>query len=129
MDKNYRLDFPFSFTKVLIIENVAYAKRQLRKDFKDLGFFVLTASNGKDAIKKIGKYNPDIITIGHEQPDMPITLLLKRIRSISNGKILFISSRAETDILKNEDYPSLDSIVSLPIEKNELKEIVSDLLL
>lgn len=128
MKIDYRLNSRFSFIKVLIIENVAYSKRLLKKDFKNMDFFVLTTSNGEGAIKKIGKYNPDIITIGHEPPDMSISLLLKRIRSISHGKIVFISSRAATDILSKDDFPYLDSTITLPKELHELKKIISDLL-
>lgn len=128
MENKYKLDFPYSFNKVLIIENVAYSKRLLKKDFKEIGFFVLTASSGEEALKKIGKYKPDLITIGHKPPDMPITLLLKSVRSISNGKVVFISSRRDSDILNKEDNLYINSIVNLPKEQHELKEIVYELL-
>lgn len=128
MKSDYRLNSGFSFIKVLIIENVTYSKRLLKKDFKDMNFFVLTASNGENAIKKISKYNPDIITIGHEPPDMSISLLFKRVRAIYHGKIVFISSRAATDILCKDDFPYLDSTITLPKKQYELKKIISDML-
>lgn len=127
MNSDYKLSTPYSFTKVLIIENVAYTKRLLKKDFKDIGYFVLTALDGAEAIKKIEKYKPDIITFSHELSDMSIIPFLNKIKSISNAKILFISTRSNTDILIKEISAYINSVVSLPMEKEELINILNEI--
>lgn len=128
LDNDLRLSSQYSFTKVLIVEDIAYTKRQLKKKFKDNGYFVLTASNGEEGVEKIKRYNPDIITFGHDLTDMAVTSFLNTARSICEARIIFIPSKADTDIFSKENSPYINDIVRLPINDSDLKGRISKLL-
>lgn len=118
---NYRLDSDHFFKKILIVEDVTYLKRLLKKEFKDLGYFVLTAQKGEEAIKKAYKYSPDIVTLSHDLKDMTIIQFLERIKSICDTKILFLSSRGDKDHRTKDCKDLISSVISLPIDSAELE--------
>jgi CheY-like chemotaxis protein len=125
---DYRLETQYFFSKILIVEDVKYTKRLLKKSFEDIGYFVLTASNGAEAINKIEKYSPDILTFSHSMPDIALSPFIKVIKSKSKIKILYISSRIDEEILNDEISEFIDSIIYMPINQPDLEVVVSNML-
>ncbi|MGL1893028.1 MAG: hypothetical protein OCD02_15445 [Spirochaetaceae bacterium] len=123
--KDYILSSQYYFIKVLIIDEVLYTKRNLSKEFRDIGCFVFSANSGADAIDKIKKYKPDIITINRDLTDMTMECLI--------NQVLTFVSRASTKIIlvttKKDDQPKLppyiDGFISLPISKQDLENLVN----
>lgn len=128
MKSSLRLNTDSDFIKVLIVENINYSKNILKKEFKAIGLFTLSAMSCKEALEKIERYKPDLLTISHELEDASLVDFLDRVKSNSKTKILFVSSRTSTDLLEGKLEILIDSVISLPIKGDYLKGVISQLL-
>ncbi len=93
---DYKLSSQYNFIKVLIIDEILYTKRSLSKEFRDTGCFVITANNGDEAIKKITKYKPNIITISRDLPDVTMEKLTEQVFHLvsrKSSKIILVTSK------------------------------------
>lgn len=130
LSNEYKLNNMFSFKKILVVDDIFYIKRTISNILNDAGYFVLSASGGHEAIEKLNKYTPDLIAVGQKLSDMTVLDFVKSLRS-TNGyrdKLLFVSSRKDTDGMDSELSPYFDTLVSTPIQKDELITTVSKLL-
>ncbi len=99
---------------VLIVDDSKLARIQLRQLFEVLSFYVIEASSGQEALKKLSDLpQVDIITIDYEMPGMDGIELIQQIRKMNHlvqPMIFAISSSAseldKAKFLKNgaNDY-------------------------
>lgn len=131
MNNEYKLNDMFSFNKILIVDDIFYVKRTISNILSDAGYFVLAASGGHEAIDKIKKYSPDLITVGQKLSDMTVLDFVKSIRSVNGykDKLLFVSSRKDTDDIDSELSSYFDVLISTPVQKEELITAVKKLLM
>ena len=59
-----------NFKKVLIVDNEEQIAERLSRLLGAFGWRVVTAFNGKDALKKVKKYRPDAIVLDMIMPEM-----------------------------------------------------------
>lgn len=73
-------------TKIAIIEDDSVINQMYRMKFEADGFEVQVADNGKSGIELVEKYQPDIILLDLQMPEMNGDQALARIRSKDWGK-------------------------------------------
>jgi len=73
-------------TKIAIIEDDSVINQMYRMKFEADGFDVQVADNGKSGIELVEKYQPDIILLDLQMPEMNGDQALARIRSKDWGK-------------------------------------------
>lgn len=73
-------------TKIAIIEDDAVINQMYRMKFEADGFEVQVANNGKTGIELVETFQPDIILLDLQMPEMTGEEALKHIRSQEWGK-------------------------------------------
>lgn len=84
--------------KVLIVDD-SFVMRTLVKDIvsadPDLQV-VGDAGNGVEALEQVKKLNPDVVMLDIEMPQMDGLECMKRLKLVSQAKVIIISSVAQT---------------------------------
>lgn len=115
--------------KILVVDDDPDIVEILSYNLSLAGYQVKSASNGKECVKKAKLFLPEIILLDVMMPEMggvEACSLLKKIPSLVNTRVIFLSAR-------NEDYTQLsafdagaDDYISKPVKpKILLKKIAS----
>jgi two-component system chemotaxis response regulator CheB len=79
--------------KLLIVDDSALMRKHLRLIFEETGLFeVRTARNGRDALDQLGAYEPDVITLDINMPEMDGLTCLGEIMAVSPRPVVMVSS-------------------------------------
>jgi two-component system, chemotaxis family, protein-glutamate methylesterase/glutaminase len=79
--------------KLLIVDDSALMRKHLRLIFEETGQFeVRTARNGRDALDQLGVYEPDVITLDINMPEMDGLTCLGEIMAVSPRPVVMVSS-------------------------------------
>lgn len=119
-----------NFKKVMVVDDITYVVKSISNILRAENFFVFTAKNGTDAINKFKIYNPDLITIDQNLPDISGRELVGEIRALPGGdkvKIIFISAVHNKQEIKNILDLGIDSYILKPFRKQTLIDIVNKL--
>lgn len=97
--------------KILIVDDEIDILTMLKRFFESRNYLVLTAINGKEAIKQ-AELQPDIILLDVNIPDLDGFSVCQRIRNFVSCPILFLTARIEdTDKVKGFAVGGDDYIV------------------
>lgn len=98
-------------TKILIADDEADIVSMLCSFFERKGYFVLSATNGKEVLKQVER-QPDIILLDINMPELDGLEVCRRIRDYIVCPILFLTARIEdTDKVKGFAVGGDDYIV------------------
>ncbi len=110
-------------TKILIVDDERDIVELLKYNLEKEGYNCKTANNGKEALAKIDKFNPDMVLLDIMMPEMDGIETCRRIRNLENFKniyIVFLTAR-------NEEYSELagfemgaDDYITKPIKPRVL---------
>jgi two-component system chemotaxis response regulator CheB len=79
--------------KLLIVDDSALMRKHLRLIFEETGQFeVRTARNGRDALDQLGAYEPDVITLDINMPEMDGLTCLGEIMATRPRPVVMVSS-------------------------------------
>lgn len=105
--------------KLLIVDDEPGIVAVVQNYFEMAGYQVITAYNGKDALKKLSQV-PDIVLLDINMPDMDGLTVCQNIREYITCPILFLTARVETpDKIKGFSVGADDYIVK-PFDLDEL---------
>ncbi|MCX7951683.1 MAG: chemotaxis response regulator protein-glutamate methylesterase [Clostridiales bacterium] len=84
----------FQKIKVLVVDDSAFMRKMISDIINsehDMSV-IDTAKDGQDAIEKVKKYNPDVITLDVEMPKINGLQALTEIKKISSAQVIMLSS-------------------------------------
>lgn len=119
--------------KVLIVEDSALMRRQLKRILTEAGFEVTSARNGREALEQVGLIDPDVITLDINMPEMDGLTFLSHLMVELPKPVVMVSSLTEKGALATFEALEMgavdfihkpDGTISLNIEKIE-QEIVA----
>lgn len=120
--------------KILIVDDSALMRKQIKKIFEDEGGFEIeTAHDGEDAIEKNLAFQPDVITLDINMPNMDGLTALTHIMLTRKVPVIMLSSLTEKGAMATlealalgaVDYiPKPNGTISLSMEK-VAKELVA----
>lgn len=105
--------------KLLIVDDEPGIVAVVQNYFEMAGYLVITAYNGKDALKKLSQA-PDLVLLDINMPDMDGLTVCQNIRKYITCPIIFLTARIETsDKIKGFSVGADDYIVK-PFDLDEL---------
>jgi len=112
---------------ILVVDDEESIRFLYREELEEEGFRVLTAADGEEALKKVSKDKPDLITLDIRMPGMDGIEVLQRIREMDK-KIPVIMSTAYGEYRNDFNVWSSDAYVIKTANLSELKETIRRLL-
>jgi DNA-binding response OmpR family regulator len=105
--------------KILLVDDEQGVVSIMKGYFETAGYQVYTAYSGTEALKKVS-YNPDIILLDINMPDIDGLTVCKRIREHMSCPILFLTARIETNDKINGFGVGADDYIVKPFDLDEL---------
>jgi two-component system chemotaxis response regulator CheB len=112
--------------KVLVVDDSALMRRQIRRILEEAGFDVVIARHGIEALEMVRLENPDVITLDINMPEMDGLTFLSRLMTETPKPVVMVSSLTEEGALATLEAMELgavdyvhkpDGTVSLNLEK------------
>ena len=125
--------------RILVVDDEPDVRDFLSTCLEDAGFQVSTAFDGQDALEKIEKNAPDLITLDMIMPRMSGIALMRKLRDKDEWKsipVVIITAHANDEmgekdveeLYKNEIKPGPEHIIEKPITPIKLVTGVADIL-
>ena len=118
--------------KILIVDDethVRFLLEQTLEDFEEHDVEIETASNGEDALKKIGRNPPDLMFLDVMMPLVNGFEVCSRVKSSDQTRSIFIvlltAKGQEIDRLKGEEVGA-DRYLTKPFDPDEIVAIASN---
>jgi len=115
--------------RILVVDDDADFTELVNIVLTHEGFEVLTASNGREALRTLFESKPDLVLLDVIMPQMDGWQTCKYIREASDVPIIILSgqSRSEDDIVRGLDHGA-DEYILKPISNRELAARVKAIL-
>lgn len=99
----------------------------LKKTFSPMGFTVLTATNGKDALSIVKKENPGIVFLDIKMLGMSGFEVLKEIKAIDNNtKVIMVTVMDDDKTRAEAKKLGADKFVTKPFISDDLERLVME---
>lgn len=105
--------------KILIVDDEPGLVEMMQSYFETAGYEVMTAYNGKDAMKILAR-TPDIVLLDINMPDIDGLTICRNIREHITCPILFLTARTETADKIRGFSAGADDYIQKPFDLDEL---------
>ena len=113
-------------SKILIVEDEIIIAIDLKIRLEDLGYYVPgIAVNGRDAIKKTGEKNPDIILMDillNEDKDG--IQIAQQIRNQYNIPIIYLTGNQNDSVIERAETTEPYGYINKPFDNNEIENAI-----
>jgi two-component system cell cycle response regulator DivK len=116
---------------VLIVEDSEDARFFMRLELEQLGYRIVEAENGEQAVEVAERERPDIILMDLSLPVMDGIAATQKIRSCDGFKtipVIAVTAHQETDFRAGAKAAGFDAYVTKPIDMPWLSELIEGLL-
>ena len=107
-------------SRVLVVDDDPQIARALRITLHAAGYDVLTAPDGKTALRRAADEHPDVVVLDLGLPDLDGTEVLAGLRPWFTGPVLVLSARADSHDKIGALDAGADDYVSKPFDMGEL---------
>ena len=120
--------------KILIVDDENDVLVYLGTLFKDNGYVVAAAMDGKEALERLGQFRPDLITVDIIMPNQSgvgFYRKLKKDKGLQDIPVIVLTGVAQyKDFFAREHHtiPKPDAFVEKPFDKAELLDLVQRLI-
>ena len=118
--------------RILIVDDIAENRRLLRKMLEPIGFMVLEAADGEEAITENARWQPHAILMDLRMPKLDGWEAIKRIRQTEDGarrvKIVVLTASAFDENRQQVLADGADDFLGKPFRESELLEVLRLLL-
>lgn len=117
--------------KILIVDDKPENREYLSEVLKAVGFVVLEAVDGKDAIAKFKAWSPDLILMDMRMPHMDGYEAARQIKALPKGQdtlIVIVTATAFDDDLHQLMDAGIEDELRKPFKISEVYEVVGKLL-
>jgi len=112
---------------ILVVDDEESIRFLYREELEEEGYRVITAADGEEALRKVAKDRPDLITLDIRMPGMDGIEVLYRIREM-NKDIPVIMSTAYGEYRNDFNVWASDAYVIKTANLDELKDTIRRLL-
>jgi len=128
---NPNVKYESGLPTVLLVEDTEDNRQMMRHLLQMSGFYVVEATNGKEAVQLAREIDPEIILMDLSLPIIDGLAATREIRSdpdFSNVPIVAVSAHDTADFHNDALNAGCDAYVTKPINYSELEELVNRLL-
>ena len=106
--------------RVLVVDDDPQLSRALRVTLRAVGYDVVSAPDGRTALRAAAADHPDLIVLDLGLPDLDGTEVLAGLRPWFSGPVLVLSARADSQDKVGALDAGADDYVSKPFDMGEL---------
>lgn len=108
--------------KVLTIDDQTLILLSVEKRLQELGYTVKTAATGKEGIASFQSFQPDLVLVDINMPDMNGLEVVQQIRNIEkeHTPILVMSGNTNEDVIMKGFDMGVDDYMKKPVSLNEM---------
>jgi two-component system response regulator ResD len=114
-------------TRILVVDDDQNIRRLIRYALSDEGYQVDEASDGKAALKVIGKQHPDIIILDMKMPGMDGWEFARAYRNLYDHRAAIIVLTAARDAAARSMDINAESFLSKPFDLDILLQRVAEI--
>jgi CheY-like chemotaxis protein len=117
---------------VLVVEDSEDARYVMRLQLENMGYLVIEAQDGKEAVEVATNGRPDIILMDLSLPVMDgfaATEIIRASDGLDGVPIIAVTAHQETDFREGAKAAGFDAYVTKPIDIKWLSELIDGLLL
>ena len=110
----------------LIVDDSNFVRLRLKALLTKMGIDILAeASDGKEALLKYNKYNPDIVTMDINMPEMNGIEAMKKIKAIdSKANIVIVSTEGQETVIHDAIISGARYFIIKPFQTNQFANII-----
>jgi PAS domain S-box-containing protein len=112
---------------VVVVDDHADSRAFLRNLFAEIGFDVVEARSGAEALSLVERRAPDLLLLDINMPEMSGVELLKRLRERADGRDITVVA-VSASVLDDSDKAAVtvraDGFVRKPVDASEILELV-----
>ena len=115
--------------KVLIVDDEPFNVDVLQQELEDLGYELITASDGKEALDKIKSQQPDLILLDLMMPVMDGFAVLSEIKAddyLRDIPVIIVSAANDSKSIVKGIKQGADDYMTKPIDAESLKLKLKD---
>lgn len=108
--------------KILAIDDQELILMSLEYRLIELGYYVESANNGKAGIELFNSFNPDLVIVDINMPEMPGTEVVKYIRDVKKSEvpIMVLSGNTDEDIIVSSFNYGIEDYMKKPVSLDEV---------
>ncbi len=106
--------------RLLVVDDEIRIQNFIRSNLRTLGYEVVTASNGLEALKQFHASQPDLALLDVVMPGMDGIAVLKEIRGFSTVPVIFLSAKGSVRDKITGLEMGADDYISKPFNPEEL---------
>ena len=116
--------------KILAIDDQELILLSLEKRLQTLGFDVRIANSGLNGLQAFKKFNPDVVLVDINMPDISGLEVAKKIRQSKNSdvRIVVVSGFIDENVLSVGESLGIVDYIRKPLNLNEVEARVNRLL-
>ena len=111
--------------KILIVDDEPFNLDLLEQELADLGYLSECAGNGRQALQKIDKLEPDLVLLDYRMPEMNGIDVLREIRQRRKDlPVIMITAYGTIDVAVEAVKAGADDFVTKPFDSEHLAVVV-----
>ncbi|SHG62799.1 response regulator [Ornithinibacillus halophilus] len=114
---------------ILVVDDEIGIRLLLEDILSHEGFTVITAENGKEALKQIEIHSIDLMMLDYKLPIIDGIEVVQHLHKNNCGiPVILMSGLIETASEKTENFPQVKSLLEKPFDIQKVVQLVKDIL-
>lgn len=118
-------------SRVLIVDDEVELRQALRVRLTSAGFSCEVASNGKEALSLIGRWQPSIIVTDLVMPDMNGYELCRKLQedeNLASIPVIVLTAVPQHAVSKQDQLPPSVRVMHKPFDSKQLMQVMREML-
>jgi len=106
--------------RILVVDDEESVRDLLQRVLKEVGYDVITAANGQEALGKVSQFNVSLVLLDIKMPGLDGFQVLDSIRQRSNMPVSMLTAKRDVTTLNDALAGGADDYIRKPFSRLEL---------